>query len=47
MSRNELKEIIARIIVRLEDEAPKPGCIFGDCDAACDVTTKYAIGEEG
>ena len=50
MSRNELKEIIARVIVRLENEAPKPGCIFGDCDNscdACDVTTYYAVGEEG
>jgi hypothetical protein len=45
MSRNELKEIIARIIVRLESEAPKPACLFTDNE--CDMTTKYAIGEEG
>ena len=51
MSRNDLKDIIARVIVRLEDEAPKSACIFSDnsCDTcdACDVTTRYAIGEEG
>ena len=49
MSRNDLKEIIARVIVVLENDAPKPGCIFDDepCDQACDMTTRYAVGEEG
>jgi hypothetical protein len=52
MSRDELKEVITRIIDQMQDveETPAPGCIFHDspCDATpCDATTKYAIGEEG
>ena len=50
MTRPELKEIIARIIKKLQKEGkedgPKPACLFGDADP-CDVTTKYGIGEEG
>lgn len=48
MSREDLKEIIGRVLVRLQDEAPKPACIWADnpCDT-CDATTRYAIGEEG
>jgi hypothetical protein len=29
------------------EEAPQPACIFGDDVDQCDMTTKYAIGEEG
>jgi hypothetical protein len=48
MSREDLKDIIARVVDRLQTEAPKPACIFGDnCDNSCDVTTYYAVGEEG
>jgi len=54
MSRKDLKDIIARVIVRLENEAPSTSCIFSDhscdtCDTCdtCDYTTRYAIGEEG
>jgi hypothetical protein len=47
MSREDLKDIIGRIIRKLEQErdesAPPVACIFGD---NCDVTTKYAINEE-
>ena len=46
MNREDLREIIARVIERIEDEeAPKPACFFGD-DGECDATTRYAIGEE-
>lgn len=44
MTRNDLKEIIARVIAQLEDDAPKPACLFGDHE--CDLTTKYAVAEE-
>lgn len=46
MNREELKEILERIVTKME-EAPQPACIFGDDVDPCDVTTKYAIGEEG
>ena len=48
MNRNELKEIIIRVIDRMgetEDETPELGCLFGDGN--CDATTKYGINEEG
>ena len=47
--RKDLKEIICRVIdkVNTEDEAPVAGCLFGDTCDSCDVTTRYAIGEEG
>ena len=47
MSRDDLKDIIIRVIDQLNDEdpAPQPGCIlFGD--NSCDMTTKYNINEE-
>jgi hypothetical protein len=47
MNREELKEIIGRIVEKLEEEAPRPACIFGDSGGDCDMTTRYAIGEEG
>lgn len=51
MSREDLKEIISRVVARLEEEAPKPACFFSDnpCDQCdeCDITTFYAVGEEG
>lgn len=47
MTREELKEIISRIIKKIgedsEAQAPLLGCIFGD---NCDVTTKYGVDEE-
>ncbi len=49
MNREELKEILERIVNKMED-APQTGCIFGDggCDEnTCDLTTFYAVGEEG
>ena len=52
MSRDDLKEIIVRVIERMDDgsaEAPATGCFFHDKPAPdpCDVTTFYAVGEEG
>ena len=49
MTREELKEIIARVIERIEndDDAPTPACLFGDWEEPCDGTTEYAVGEEG
>ena len=47
MTREELKEIIARVIERIQDEeTPKPACLFGDWPD-CDATTDYGIGEDG
>ncbi len=51
MSRDELKEIILRVIDRLqqgqEEGAPTPACIFRDNGGEpCDTTTRYAIDEE-
>ncbi len=46
MSREDLKDIIRRVLDRLQDEAPTPACLFGDAPE-CDVTTYYAVGEEG
>jgi len=48
MTRSELKEIITKVIKKLEEKgktAPTPACLYGD--APCDVTTFYAVGEEG
>ena len=48
MTREELKEIIARVIEQVQDdEAPKPACLFGDEPDPCDMTTFYGVGEEG
>jgi hypothetical protein len=48
MSREDLKDIISRVLDRLQNEAPQPACLFSDgpCDSPCDVTTRYAVGEE-
>ncbi len=46
MNRKELKEILERIVDKME-QAPQPACIFGDEVEPCDMTTKYAVGEEG
>ena len=50
MNRDDLKEVICRVIDALQQgDTPTPGCIFGDhpCDNPCDITTHYAVGEEG
>ncbi len=53
MIRDDLKEIILRVIERTEhtgdtdDGAPAAGCLFKDAPDPCDVTTFYAVGEEG
>ena len=50
MSREEMKELIVQVIQKLEDdtsEAPAPACLFSDNPDPCDMTTRYAIGEEG
>ena len=54
MTREDLKEVISRVIERMSDEqqcTPTPGCIYSDApqcgDNSCDVTTYYAVGEEG
>ena len=49
MDRQDLKEIIRRIIKKVQQEAdrdaPRPACIFNDnCDGG--PTTMYAVGEE-
>lgn len=46
MNRDELKEIIIRVIETLDDESPLPACVYGD-GGGCDMTTLYAVGEEG
>lgn len=50
MSREELKEIITRVIRKLgtepADGAPLPACIFGDEPDPCDTTTRYSVDEE-
>lgn len=49
MSRQEMKDLILEVIGRLESdeaEAPAPACFFGDNPDPCDMTTRYAIGEE-
>jgi len=48
MDRNELKEIIVRVIEKIakeEEQAPAAACLF--YDNPCDATTRYAVGEEG
>ena len=49
MTRQELKEIILRVITEVneEEEAPVAGCIYQDAPDPCDATTFYGIGEEG
>lgn len=49
MSREELKEIVIEVMEKLADpcEAPLPACVFSDNPNPCDVTTFYAVGEEG
>ena len=48
MTREDLKEIIARVLDRIQDneEAPKPACLFGDGTVPCDATSRYSVGEE-
>ncbi len=46
MNHAELKEVIIRIADKLADK-PELACIWADCDDSCDVTTEYAVGEEG
>lgn len=53
MSRNDLKEIISRVVEKIAEEkklskseAPAAACFWGDCGDTCDSTTKYAVGEE-
>ena len=47
MSRDELKEIIRRVIVQMQDDdGPRAACMFGDNTTPCDATTKYNVGEE-
>ncbi len=46
LDRKDLKDILSRVVQRLKKEqAPQQGCMFGD--GGCDVTTLYAVGEEG
>jgi hypothetical protein len=46
MSRDELKEIVRRVIERIVEvtEAPGAACIFSD--DPCDITSAYSINEE-
>ncbi len=53
MTREDLKDIITQVAKKMQDvaqpETPLTACLFGDensCDT-CDITTEYAIGEEG
>ncbi len=49
MTREDLREIIARVIEQLRgdaDGAPTTACVFGDDCDTCDATTKYGIDEE-
>jgi len=54
MTRDELREIISRITKTIGERTPETACLFFDggckdtpCKDACDVTTYYAVGEEG
>ena len=51
MNREELKEIIHRIVKKVDEKLPDTGCFWGDCEDAppdpCDITTYYGMGEEG
>ena len=49
MSREEMKELIVRVIEQLSEEADSPvsGCIYKDAPDPCDASTLYGIGEEG
>ncbi len=52
MTRNELKEIIQQVLVKVkqvkasaDQDAPQPACLYGDnCDGP---TSLYSVGEEG
>lgn len=50
MTREEMKEIICRIVEKLRKtaEAPPPACIFEDnpCDVGPNPSTLYGMGEE-
>ena len=43
MSREELKEIIAAVVKKMEASSPASACIFWDRPV---ITTFYGIGEE-
>lgn len=49
MDRKDLKEIIKRVIERVqrEQKAPRPACLYGDNNPPPGPTTMYAVGEEG
>ena len=49
MTRDELKEILVRVITEVgeQEEAPAVGYIYQDAPDPCDATTWYGIGEEG
>jgi hypothetical protein len=56
MNREDLKDIIKRVLENLQQDqnsnSPTTACLFYDkppCDNCdkCDVTTYYAVGEEG
>ena len=50
MNREELKELIVRVIERMVEnepgETPVVGCIYKDAPDPCDASTLYGIGEE-
>ena len=49
MSRDELKEIVIRVVEHMagEGDSPSGACIFSDTPCDCDgYTTYYAVGEE-
>ena len=46
MKRQDLKEIISEVIVRLESSAPATACGVLWADATRAATTKYSVGEE-
>ena len=51
MSKQDLREIIVRVLDRMHEEsdqaqAPTTACVYGD-GGGCDMTTLYAVGEEG
>jgi hypothetical protein len=49
MNRTEIKEIVCKVLEKLQqerDEQPETACVYGD-GGGCDMTTLYAVGEEG
>ena len=46
MTREDLKEIIERVLDSVEKKSPEAACLFwdcADCNDSCDIVLKYGI----